>query len=93
MNKNAFLGIVIALLLPLSGYFIFKSLTDNAVHMPGRYLFDSVVVTTKNGKQVTDTIWHKLPEFKLTNQLGKEVGWKDIGDKIVVADFFFTNCP
>ncbi len=61
--------------------------------MPGRYLFDSVVVTTKNGKQVTDTIWHKLPEFKLTNQLGNKVGWNDIGDKIVVADFFFTNCP
>ncbi len=93
MNKNAFLGIVIALLLPLAGYFIFKNLTDGAVHMPRHYIFDSVVTATKNGKQWNDTVWHRLPDFKLKNQLGKEVGWSDIGEKIVVADFFFTNCP
>jgi protein SCO1/2 len=93
VNKNAFLGIIIALLLPLAGYFIFKGLTDGAVHMPRHYIYDSVVTSTKNGKQSSDTLWQRLPDFKLKNQLGKEVGWKEIGAKIVVADFFFTKCP
>ena len=93
MNKNAFLGIIIALLVPLTGYFIFKGLTDNAVHMPRHYIYDTVIAKTENGKQVSDTTWHQLPEFQLKNQLGKTVGWKDIGAKIVVANFFFTSCP
>src|SRR6185295_12988162 len=37
--------------------------------------------------------WHVLPDFVLTNQLGGKISWKEIGSKIVVADFFFTHCP
>ena len=61
--------------------------------MPPHYLADSIVVTRKNGKPVSDTIWHKLPEFSLVNQLGDTVSWKEIRGKVVVADFFFTHCP
>lgn len=61
--------------------------------MPRHYIYDSVVTRSVNGKQVSDTLWHRLPDFNFQNQLGKTVGWKDIGNKIVVADFFFTNCP
>ena len=93
MNKSAVFGLLVALFLPLAGYFIFKKLTDNAVHMPRHYIYDSVSVKTVDGKQITDTLWKRLPEFNLTNQLGKQVGWKDIGEKIIVADFFFTACP
>lgn len=61
--------------------------------MPGHYLPDSVVTTVKNGKQITDTAWHRLPPFSLTNQLGQKVSWNEIHGRIVVIDFFFTHCP
>jgi protein SCO1/2 len=93
VNKNAVYGIVIALLIPLVSYFLLKKATDNAVVMPRHYIYDSVFSRTENGKKIEDTLWHTLPPFSLTNQLGPKVGWDDIGSKIIVADFFFTNCP
>ncbi len=93
MNKTALLGILVALALPLAGYFLVKGLSQDSLVMPRHYIYDSVVHTTKDGKLSTDTVWHKLPDFSLTNQLGQQVGWDDIGKKIVVADFFFTRCP
>jgi protein SCO1/2 len=93
MNKNAVLGLLIALLLPLTGYFIIKGMTTRTVQVPRHYIPDSVINRTVDGKAVTDTIWHQIPDFSLTNQLGKQVSWSDIGNKIVVADFFFTKCP
>jgi len=84
---------MIALLIPLISYFLLKKATDNAVVMPRHYIYDSVSSKTINGKKVEDTIWHTLPPFSLTNQLGQKVGWEDMKGKIVVADFFFTHCP
>tara|TARA_Y100000991_G_scaffold209432_1_gene189577 strand:- start:77809 stop:78489 length:681 start_codon:yes stop_codon:yes gene_type:complete len=37
--------------------------------------------------------YHKIPDFKLTNQNGKEITAKDYENKIYIADFFFTTCP
>lgn len=84
---------MLALLLPLASYFIVKRYGESAVTMPPHYFSDSVIVKTKNGKQYTDTIWHALKDFSLTNQLGKTVSWRDMTGKIVIADFFFTHCP
>ena len=62
--------------------------------MPGRYFApDSVVVSEKNGKTVTDTIWHKVKNIEFTNQLGKKVSLNDLKRKVLVIDFFFTRCP
>jgi protein SCO1/2 len=93
MNKKAFLGILLGLMVPLAGYLVMKSVSKNAAPMPRHYIYDSVVQTTKNGKTHYDTIWHTLPDFNLTNQLGRQVSWKEIEGKVVVADFFFTHCP
>ena len=61
MNKKAVLGLMLALVMPFAGYFIVKYYSENTVHMPGRYFTpDSVVVSEKKGKTVTDTIWHKV---------------------------------
>ena len=84
---------MLAVLLPLTGYFILKRATDKATVMPRHFIPDSVITVTKNGKQYNDTVWHQLPEIHLTNQLGDTVTWKDLEGKIVVADFFFTHCP
>lgn len=36
--------------------------------------------------------YHKIADFKLTNQNGETVTQDDYKDKIYVADFFFTTC-
>ncbi len=93
MNKTALFGIFIALLLPIIGYFGLRSAGSKAVVMPRHYIFDSTISKTVDGKQVIDTVWHRLPDFSLTNQLGEQVGWHDMEGKVVVANFFFTHCP
>ncbi len=84
---------MLAALLPLISYFVVKRYSETAVQMPRHYFYDTVNVSVKNGKELTDTIWHTLADFSLVNQLGDSVSWKDLKGKIVIADFFFTHCP
>jgi protein SCO1/2 len=93
LNSKALIGICIALLLPVGSYFIMKHFGDNAVSMPRRYYADTVINKVVDGKEVTDTIWHKVANITLTNQLGNKVSLDDLQGKIIVADFFFTRCP
>lgn len=93
MSKKAVYAVLVALLIPMAAYFLLKGFSDHSVEMPRHYLPDTVITKTKGGKQYSDTVWHTLPDFALTNQEGHKVGWKDIGDKVVVANFFFTHCP
>lgn len=94
MTKKAILALALAIIMPLAGYLIVKYYSKEAVHMPGRYFApDSVVVSEKNGKTVTDTIWHKVKNIEFTNQLGKKVSLNDLKRKVLVIDFFFTRCP
>jgi protein SCO1/2 len=94
MNKNAILSLMLAILMPLTGYFLVKHYSKEAVHMPGKYFVpDSVIIIKKNGKTITDTIWHKVNNLTFTNQLGKQVSLNDLHGKIIVLDFFFTRCP
>ncbi|MEP3209591.1 MAG: SCO family protein [Maribacter sp.] len=37
--------------------------------------------------------FHKIPDFKLVNQLGDTITQETFDDKIYIADFFFTSCP
>jgi protein SCO1 len=102
MSTKALYGLLLTVLLPLAAYFMLKQSAEAIIHMPPHYFPDSVVTKVKNGKQYKDTIWHRLPDFSLTNQLGQTVSWKDlqgqkrsgnVEGKIVVANFFFTHCP
>lgn len=94
MNKKAIFALMLATVLPFAGYFIVKYYSKEAVHMPARYFTpDSVIVSEKNGKTITDTVWHKVKNIEFTNQLGKKVSLDDLHGKIVVIDFFFTRCP
>jgi protein SCO1/2 len=61
--------------------------------MPPRYYADTVISKVINGKSSTDTIWHKVPDIHLINQLGAPVSLDDLKGKIIIADFFFTHCP
>lgn len=46
-----------------------------------------------DGKEVVDTVYHTIPDFKFVNQEGDTVSAQNFNDKIYVADFFFTTCP
>ncbi len=92
MNKSALLGLMLALVLPLSAYLLLQSYSDNAVEMPRHYLMDTVVAKEVKGKLVSDTVWHKTANITLVNQLGDTVSLYDRPGKIIVADFFFTSC-
>ncbi|WP_037300868.1 SCO family protein [Runella limosa] len=46
-----------------------------------------------DGKEIVDTVYHTIPDFKFVNQEGDTVSAQNFNDKIYVADFFFTTCP
>jgi len=60
--------------------------------MPPRYFPDSVVTRIKDGKEITDTIWHKVANIRLVNQLGDTVTLDSLRGKVILIDFFFTHC-
>ena len=93
LNKKTVFALIIAIALPLSGYWIMKYYSQTAVHMPPHYFYDSIVVKEKRGKSYNDTIWHKVKNVTFTNQLGKKVSLDDLHGKILVVDFFFSHCP
>lgn len=93
MNKKAILGLLLAIVLPLTGYYIVKYYGDQAVHLPGRFFYDSVAVIEKNGRTATDTSWHSVSNMTFINQLGKAVTLDSLKGKILVVDFFFSRCP
>ncbi len=37
--------------------------------------------------------FHKIPDFKLINQLGDTITQKTFDNKIYITDFFFASCP
>ena len=99
VNKKALYAILIALIVPLLIFLYVNSLPKAAIPKP--IFYDSVSSVIKNGKQANDTSWHRVPDFRLTNQLGQTVSLRDLATindkdtngKVIVADFFYTHCP
>ena len=102
VNKTALYALILAVLIPLISYFIIKQLSTDAIHIPKPIYEDTTISKVVKGKIEKETIWHKIPDFTLTNQEGKNVSLHDMvrvdpetGDtipKIIVANFFFTHC-
>lgn len=93
MSTKSIFAVCLVVILPALSYFLVRYYSSAAIEMPRRYYPDSVVTKVVDGKQQSDTIWHKVQNITLTNQLGKEVSLDDIKGKVIVADFFFTRCP
>lgn len=85
-NKKFFVGVAVALLLPLSFYFVAKVLRKDKIKMPHFYRSEKVVNN--------DTIFHQTKDLILVNQLGDTVSLnKTLKGKILAIDFFFASCP
>ena len=93
MNKKSFIALIVAILLPVTGYLLVSYYSTRVIQMPQRYFYDSVNVVEKDGKMTYDTAWHKVSNLHFTNQLGQHVSFDDLKGKIIVLDFFFTHCP
>lgn len=87
------LALTIAIALPLLGYLLLSYLGDRNIKMPRHYFYDSVIIKNERGKTSFDTVWHRVENIELTNQLGKKVSLDDLKGKVIVLDFFFTRCP
>jgi len=48
---------------------------------------------TVNGKDVADTVYPKVPNFRYINQDSSWTQRSDFKGKILVVDFIFTHCP
>jgi protein SCO1 len=56
----------------------------------GNWTLDSAQV---DGKYKVDTVYHKVLDFKLTDQFGQPVTLDTFKNKVFVANFFFAQCP
>lgn len=89
MSKKAWLALVLAVLVPVIFYLIAQRYT---VEMPRRFFYDSVTTKIRDGKEITDTIWHRVQNLTLQNQLGETVSLDSLKGKVIAIDFFFTHC-
>jgi len=53
----------------------------------------SVDSSLVDGKYQKDTIYHKVLDFKLTDQLGQPITLDTFKNKVFIANFFFAQCP
>ncbi len=93
-NRTFLLGLAVAILLPLSFYMIAKLLSKDRIDLPDFYVVDKVDTVIEDGETYYDSVYHRVADVELVNQLGDTVSInRDLGDKIVVVNFFFTTCP
>jgi protein SCO1 len=93
MSKKAILALMLAVLFPVTAYYLVKYYSEKSVDMPRKYFFDEVRDTVVDGKKRSDTIWHRISNFSFTNQLNETVYADSLKNKILIVDFFFTRCP
>ena len=62
--------------------------------MPRYYVSEKITSKMVDGKMQQDTIFHRITDLHLTNQLGETIGLNsDLKGKILVIDFIYTFCP
>lgn len=93
MNLKSLMVLCVVIILPFASFFVIRHYSEDAVIMPRRFFADSIVNKITDGKKTTDTVWHKVSNITLTNQLGNQVSLDNLKGKVIIADFFFTSCP
>lgn len=92
-NTKFFIGLTVALLLPLSFYIIAKLLGKDKLAMPRYFNAQRIDSTLSDGKMQYDTTFHKVGDIVLQNQMGDMVSLnKDLEGKVLLVEVFFTQC-
>ncbi|RYU87322.1 SCO family protein [Mucilaginibacter terrigena] len=89
--------VILVMILALPGflYYLLTAKGKNR-YKPLSFYGPKVVAKTGHkfhGKYIPDTIYHKLGDFNLVDQNGRQVSFKNFDKKLFVASFFYTNCP
>ncbi|HEY2580595.1 MAG TPA: SCO family protein [Mucilaginibacter sp.] len=87
--------LVLILVVPGFLYYLLTSQGKNRYKPLEKFGPKQIAVTTHRvkGKDIPDTIFHTLPDFKLTDQNGNAVSLNTFNDKIFVVGFFYSRCP
>ena len=98
MNKHKWatvLTVVTVFIVPFSLAYYWMSkprpTVDKLMIAGNRTLVDKIDSLT--GKTFKDTLYHRISEFKFISHLGDTVTNKVLNDKVLITDFFFTECP
>lgn len=83
--------LVFLLLFPSLAYLFFSTGRENFLSLP-YYGPRETVEVERDGKKVTDTLYHTVPPFAFTNQDGRMITEKTLEGKIYVTDYFFATC-
>ena len=92
MRPKQVLLLGLLLLLPVLAFLFLKAFGTNRYALP-TYLPDRVDSTQVGGKWQRDTVFHRIGDFRLPSQSGREVSQQDLKGGVYVASFFFATCP
>ena len=87
LGTRLLLFIVVALVAIVIGYFLLKPSDELPVYHPNQLDQRLVDPSLKGAKGE-----HRISDFHLIDQFGGNFTLNDVGDRIIVADFFFTTC-
>jgi protein SCO1 len=92
-NKKFFIGMTVAVVLPLSFYIVAKIRRMDHIDMPRYYNTEKINSHMADGKMTYDTVYHKVKEVQLINQSGDRVSLnKDLAGKNLLINVFFSRC-
>jgi protein SCO1 len=85
-------ALLLALLfVPVAVFLLLKTFGTNHYILPTYYAV-RVDSTQVKGRWQLDTVYHQIPDFQLTSQLGETITQRNLDHKVYVASFFFTSC-
>lgn len=73
------------------GFLIVKRLSDKNIRMPRYYVVERINGVFEGGKEHYDTVYHRMRDFDLVNQLGHHIHRSDLEGKVSVVVFFRTS--
>lgn len=89
--------LILVLILALPGflYYLLTVKGKNRYHPLPKFGPKEIAKTTHRvkGKDIPDTLYHTLGNFRLVDQEGKPVSPNTFDGKIFIANFFYTHCP
>ena len=90
MSPKKVLLLGVLLIVPVLVYLFLKVFGTNHYTLPTYMpvVEDTGEAMVRNG----DTVFHQVPDFKLTSQTGATVTQRTLAGKIYVANFFFASC-
>lgn len=92
-SKTAFIGIAVALVLPLSFYVVAKLRHMDQLAMPVYYRGDQQIESHKAMNMVRSGELKPVDDLRATNQFGEPVSLtRDLPGKMLAVDFIFTSC-